>query len=151
MVFKDSKTGEIEQNESIIKDVMDTINHYNGINLIMDLLKHVIDFNLFENEPNSLEFSRSNNKDFENLNSFIISGFNLLYPKLIKMESNMIKPKTNWFYRRIMTWEKAIIETGIDKSKITFDMFSDYSFGALELFSFETAPKAIEKIMKMLH
>lgn len=63
----------------------------------------------------------------------------------------MIRPKTNWFFSRIMTWEAAVVKTGIEKSKITFDMFSDHSFGALELFTFETAPKASEKIFKMLH
>jgi hypothetical protein len=43
-IFKDELTGEIEQNEAVIKDVIDTMNHYYGISLIMDLLKNIVDF-----------------------------------------------------------------------------------------------------------
>ena len=67
----------------------------------------------------------------------------------------MIKPKTNWFFNRITSFEEYVLrveaEKNIDRKNVTFDFFSDYSFGSLDLFTFETSPKPIEKIFKMLH
>lgn len=62
------------------------------------------------------------------------------YRGFIEMESNLIQTKTKWFYDRILSWENGVLsQWGVDKSSIVFDMFSDYSFGSLELFTQETS------------
>lgn len=94
----------------------------------------------------------SNARHFKGLTLHIIDVLIQSYKDFIEMESNLIKPKAKWFYDRISTWETGVVQQwGVDKSAIIFDMFSDYSFGSLELFTLETSQKPLERMMRGLH
>lgn len=54
IVFKDEFTSEIEQDLNLMKSVFEAVNNFNGIMLLTDLLKQIIDLQVFNNDSNDI-------------------------------------------------------------------------------------------------
>ena len=123
-VFKD------EQDNSKINATLKAINNYHGLSIIADLLRATASFT-----KSKFEFD-------------LDVKLKELYPRFIEVERTMIPVKVAWFSKRVKEWPLVIAE---GKTEITFDNFSDFTFGAMEMFSSETTPKAFEKIFKAIN
>lgn len=145
---------DLQADLKIIKSVTDAIKCYNGVALLMELLRYIFDFQLFIQDDQEMQLfhALSSSKHFKGLTMSVIEMLINSYRGFIEMESNLIQTKTKWFYDRILSWENGVLsQWGVDKSSIVFDMFSDYSFGSLELFTQETSQKPLERMMRNLH
>ena len=117
-----------EENEKKILNVLQVVNKYHGLMMVSDLLKISMNFNKFEHDED------------QKLRS--------IYPKLVEIETRMIDIKVKYFLKRVTEWPDII---ALGKEEITFDNFSDYTFGALEMFTNETASKSFDKIFKNIN
>jgi hypothetical protein len=113
-----------------VRDLLVMANAYHGIGLIAEFLKSV-------NQANKTQFEFDEDKK---LREYV--------PKVIEVERSMVEVKVKWFLERIENWPGVIAQ---GKKEITFDQFSDYTFGAMEMFTNETSPKAFEKIIRQIN
>jgi hypothetical protein len=123
-VFKD------ETDYAKAENILKTVNRYHAIIMVSDMLKASIDL--------------LNKTNLENEEDKQLSR---LYPRLIAMEQSFIGVKVKWFLLKLSDWPSSIAQ---GKKEVTFDNFSDYTFGGMEMFSNETTPKAMDKIMKLV-
>jgi hypothetical protein len=123
-VFKDE--ADVAKADIVLK----TVNRYHAIIMVSDMLKASIDL------LNKSSFEGDEEQQLESL-----------YPKMIEMEKSFIPVKVKWFLQKLEDWPANI---AVGKKEVTFDNFSDYTFGGMEMFSNETTPKAMDRIMKVV-
>ena len=113
-----------------IRAVLRLVNNYHAIAVIAECLKTVTNMN-------KATFEFDEDKKLRDL-----------FPKVIAVEKTVIEVKVNWFLTRVNHWSEVI---AIGKKEVTFDNFSDYTFGAMEMFTNETSPKSFDKIFKSIN
>ena len=124
--------------EQEVADTLKVVNLYNGVMVLMELVRSVLNVEKME-EEDPVENENEVRGHFKALEHLI--------PGLVAMERYMVGPKVELLIGRLKAWEVDLCS--IEK-EITFDAFSNYNFGALEMFSYETASKPIEKIFKAI-
>lgn len=115
-----------------ISNLLVYVNKYFTIMVVADLIKSLASFS-----ENTFQFD--GDKELKRI-----------YPKYIKVELSLLQPKVEWFTQRLSNWRDALA-VGRAKGPIAFQEFSDYMFGSSELFTYETANKSMEKILKSLN